>query len=439
MVLVSDDASFVDEIRAALAGVAEGDDLCVLANEEEALELIEREKTEVVFARLGAGPMASTFFLNEVWKRNPKSARFLVDAVSDSEALVRCVLGGHYFLQTPLDNGVVKESLDRADSMRRFLRNEKIQSLISRMRTLPPRPSIYMEVLREVRSPRASATVVGELVARDLAVGTKLIQVVNSPYYAVDQPISDVKEAVLYLGLETTVSIVCSIETFARFDKIKPLYFSVDRVWKHSQVVADLAKKICLLMNGSLEMAAQTYLAALLHDVGELALAENFGEEYEQAFKRAGKTGKLSWEVEFEIFGATHADAGAYLLALWGVPLPVVEAVAYHHLAPGVLGSSFCPAVAVHLAEKVLECSDPLEEIIARYPPEIGLRDRLEDISQLLQGVSRKARPMAAEAEAASGSKRGENDPQPKPSAPPQGRLAKLFGWRHQPASPASN
>ena len=29
--------------------------------------------------------------------------------------------------------------------------------------------------------------------------------------------------------------------------------------------------------------------------------------------------------------GVSHAEVGAYLLSLWGVPYPIVEAVAYHH------------------------------------------------------------------------------------------------------------
>ena len=34
---------------------------------------------------------------------------------------------------------------------------------------------------------------------------------------------------------------------------------------------------------------------------------------------------------ETRIIGASHAEVGAYLLGLWGLPYPVIEAVAHHH------------------------------------------------------------------------------------------------------------
>jgi HD-like signal output (HDOD) protein len=54
------------------------------------------------------------------------------------------------------------------------------------------------------------------------------------------------------------------------------------------------------------------------------------------------------------VFGATHAEVGAYLLGLWGLPDPVVEAVAWHHTPARCPGESFTPLTAVHVAEAIL-------------------------------------------------------------------------------------
>src|SRR5262249_8047361 len=161
----------------------------------------------------------------------PKTVRFFLSASIDSDVMVTCVLGAHHFLQKPLDLSALQAALHRADSMNRLLRNERIQSLVSRMRTLPSRPSLYLELMRELLSSNARAITVGELVAKDLAISARLIQVVNSAYYGLQQHVSDPAAAVLLLGLETTSSLVLSIEAFARFDKVKPLYFSMDQVW----------------------------------------------------------------------------------------------------------------------------------------------------------------------------------------------------------------
>ena len=83
--------------------------------------------------------------------------------------------------------------------------------------------------------------------------------------------------------------------------------------------------------------STSVFSAGLLHDVGQLILATGLPEEYAAVLQGAKDQGRPVWQVEQEHFGATHADVGAYLLALWGLPNPIVEAVAMHH----------CPAVCI--------------------------------------------------------------------------------------------
>src|SRR5213082_1784367 len=46
-------------------------------------------------------------------------------------------------------------------------------------------------------------------------------------------------------------------------------------------------------------------------------------------------------EAETQIFGVSHAEVGAYLLGIWGLPYPVIEAVAHHHAPQRVASSQF--------------------------------------------------------------------------------------------------
>ena len=77
--------------------------------------------------------------------------------------------------------------------------------------------ALNVELMRELRSSNASAGTVGELVSKDLAISAKLIQVANSAFMGLEQQVSEPAAAVLQLGLETTASLVLSIEAFARF------------------------------------------------------------------------------------------------------------------------------------------------------------------------------------------------------------------------------
>lgn len=374
-----------DQLGALLQEAGGDCEFFTAADEQSALDLLAAYRFDFVFAWLRGGPLAAIYFLNGVWDKHPHSSRFVLSGeMLDSDALVRCALGAHQYIRTPVDAPTLKAALARAEEIKDFVRHERMRVLVSRMRTLPTRPSLYMELMRELRSSNASAAVVGDLVAKDLAISTKLIQVANSVYYGVEQQVSEPGAAVLLLGLETTASLVLSIEAFARFDKLKPLYFSIDRVWKHSQAVADLTRKICQVAGCDAETTGHAYTAGLLHDIGKLALAQNFEEQYHRTVKRAEDKNVPLYTIEREVFGATHPETGAYLLAAWGLPLPIVRAVADHHLCPESFTSPFSASTALHLAEQLIAGRNPPEDVIASYPKEAGVLPHLVELCQLV-------------------------------------------------------
>jgi HD-like signal output (HDOD) protein len=127
--------------------------------------------------------------------------------------------------------------------------------------------------------------------------------------------------------------------------------FSPDRLQHHSMLTAVLAKKICT--NPSLADAAFT--AGLLHDIGALVLLYAAPPDYVRALDRKKELNGDSAAAEREIFGVTHAEVGAYLLGLWGIPFPIVEAVAFHHRPNEVAPESRPLVAAVHIASGLIE------------------------------------------------------------------------------------
>lgn len=391
ILLLADEPGDLTRLKALLGEAAPDRAVFTATNQKEALVALEKNDFECVFCDLTSGPEVGAQFLQEVWKLRPRTVRFLLARSMTPDLMVTCALGANHFLQKPLDALTLGSAFSRADAINQFVRNDRIQSLVSRMRTLPSRPSLYIEVMRELRSPTASATTVGELVAKDLAISTKLIQVVNSAFYGLAQQVTDPAAAVLLLGMETTASLVLSIEAFARFDKVKPIYFSMDRVWKHSQAVATSAKRIAELLSNDPDVARNAFTAGLLHDIGKLALALNFEEQYHGALKLAEKQKLSPVEVEAQVFGATHAETGAYLLAVWGLPLPIVEAVARHHAPADSFAKHFTAATALHIAERLEYAEDQARngnkdaQVDLNYPPELALAGRMEELRAIVR------------------------------------------------------
>jgi len=122
--------------------------------------------------------------------------------------------------------------------------------------------------------------------------------------------------------------------------------------------VGAFAKRIARAEGAEQKSADYALVAGLLHDVGKLVLAANLPEEYASALAFAAREGIGLPGAEYEVFGATHAEVGAYLLGLWGLPDPIVAATAFHHSPTRSQAKQFSPLTAVHVAN-ALEQSPP--------------------------------------------------------------------------------
>jgi HD-like signal output (HDOD) protein len=116
-------------------------------------------------------------------------------------------------------------------------------------------------------------------------------------------------------------------------------------------LTALLAKKIV----GNPQLADAAFTAGLLHDIGALVLLHAAPPDYMRALERKKALNGDGAAAEREIFGVTHAEVGAYLLGLWGIPFPIVEAVAFHHRPNEVAPESRPLVAAVHIASGLIE------------------------------------------------------------------------------------
>jgi HD-like signal output (HDOD) protein len=88
--------------------------------------------------------------------------------------------------------------------------------------------------------------------------------------------------------------------------------------------------------------------------------------------------------VEQEFFGASHADVGAYLLALWSLPNPIIEAVALHHHPAQCAAPGFSPALAVHAADVFahefsrINTEEPPPQLDVVHLTKLGFAGRME-------------------------------------------------------------
>jgi len=101
--------------------------------------------------------------------------------------------------------------------------------------------------------------------------------------------------------------------------------------------------------------AQNAFTAGLLHDIGKLVMAVCIPDQFKEVRKICKTSGRATHEVEAELLGVTHAEVGAYLLSLWGLPHSIVEAVAFHHNPSAALENTFDLPTAVSLANALVD------------------------------------------------------------------------------------
>jgi len=141
----------------------------------------------------------------------------------------------------------------------------------------------------------------------------------------------------------------------------------IGQLQQHSMRVGMVANTITKRESLPKKICDSSLIGGLLHDVGKLVLAANCPEEYDEVLAAARKEGVACHDMERQVFGATHAEIGAYLLWLWGLPDEMCNAVAFHHKPADYSAKGFTAAAAIHVADalehEVEGAPDPLYRV----------------------------------------------------------------------------
>lgn len=321
---------------------------------QEALTTLAAQQCDVIMTDLRMPGKDGVQLLEEVKKGYPHVVRILLTEPSDQEAALGPAGSVHQCLPKSSPLKVFQSTVTRACAIQDLLSNAVLLKLVSGMHTLPSLPTLYREVMQELQSPDASIDKIGQIIAKDPGMLTKMLQVVNSPFYGLSRRISSATQAVALLGLETIKSLVLSMKVFSQFESSAQTFFSLDILWNHGMITGRYARMIAKEQGaGARSMEEDAFTAGLLHDVGLLVLATNTPDQYTETLALMNQ-GIAEWEAERQVLGATHAEVGGYLLGTWGLGDPIVEAVAFHHDPGRSTGHTFSPLAAVHIAN-VLE------------------------------------------------------------------------------------
>jgi len=380
VLFVDDEAHVLDGLRDLLRRQRREWEMVFALGGEAAVREIETQPFDVVVSDMRMPDIDGATLLGLVQERHPETVRIILSGQTELEAALRAVPVAHQFLAKPCDRDDLRRAVERACLSRALLADDAVRRAAAGAGQIPSAPPLYSRLVEATIDQEVSIAEIGALVESDVAMCAKVLQLVNSSFFGLGRRISSAREAVAYLGIASLRALVVSAGAFRAFSSLEAVEgFSVDALETHSARVARLAAE---LLPGKRD-AEDAFTAGMLHDVGKLLLAAHRPHGLAQLLAASRDSGRPLHTVEHERAGVTHAEIGAYLLTLWGLPHSIVEAVAHHHAPARLELERLDPVAAVHIADALIVeqeqlalggvAEGPSEDCIAR----LGVGDRL--------------------------------------------------------------
>ena len=375
LLLVDDEPRILAGLSRALRSTGSRDWEVTTANSgAEALARLLESPADVVVSDVNMPGMDGPTLLAEVRKRWPDSVRLVLSGYADPAASQKLAAIAHQFFDKPLRVADLVDSLRRIERLRARFAEPSLRALLGGIGELPAAPALFVELSAIIEDPTASLEEVTQVVRRDPAVAAKVLHVASSAFYARGGPIADLRGAVGRIGGRVVRMVALAATAFRPSPKVAA---GVDRLQAHGLEAATLAESIV----GDPDHREAAFVAGLLADLGMIALVTWFPERY---LPLLTATAPEPFHVrERAAFSVTHADVGAYLLGLWGLPRVVVEAVSSHHDPAAIGEPARDPTLAAYVAHALL-AGETVDEL---YLARAGCGDRLARWQELATEV----------------------------------------------------
>lgn len=342
---------FVDDERRVLVGIERmlfgmGRDWEILlaGSGDEALAELERGPVDVVVSDMRMPGMDGAELLRRVQQRWPSTLRMLLSGHTETDAAMRALNVAQQFLSKPCEPDALVGTIEAAVALRNLLADPAIGETVGRIKRLPAAPHVFAKLNQALLDPNCDARQIGAILAEDPAMTAKVLHMANSAFFpGGGRAVTDLKTAVTRIGSVMIRNLVLAAEVFAQ-DAGRS---DVAALQKQALLTSMLATRIAQ----GLADTDQCGIAGLLANVGRL-LPQPEGEAAER-------------------FG--HAEMGAYLLGLWGLPMDIVECVAYHENPQRLPPREFGLVGVVHVATRLVQEVEP----DLAYLQRCGVADRL--------------------------------------------------------------
>ena len=201
--------------------------------------------------------------------------------------------------------------------------------VVRRIHEISSLPQVAMRVMQAANDPKAGASELKQVMEYDPALCARVLRCVNSSAYATRVKITNLQQAIAYLGIRQIRNLALTASISNLFKQQGSIgSYNRTALWRHLVAVGLCSRMIA--MRSRLSTFEDMFLAGLLHDVGIILEDQHINEAF-SAMVRSLKKDTALCDTERRLFGFDHTTLGDGITKSWGFPETVVAAVRFHH------------------------------------------------------------------------------------------------------------
>ncbi|WLT32045.1 response regulator [Geothrix sp. PMB-07] len=349
VLLVDGNGELLQELRRAFWKRHRQWEVVLAQSGAEALQALTRDPVDIVVVDLALTDMDSTALIHQVREVQPGAVRIALADRAQAQWQEEVEGDLHRLFLKPVEAEFLIGAIESLDIEDDETNVRAIRAFVGGLGRIPSLPSLYSELVALLQREDAGMGEVARLIRHDLGVASQVLKLANSVHSGSNRPVSELGQAVAMLGVDSLRSLVLFRGLISGFNTPKPQGLDLEMLWLHSFHVATGVRKLAVL-EGETRLADLAFSAGLLHDVGMVVFATDPAGRYHAVLDQAQHSRVPLSVLEHEVYGVDHAQVGAHLLSLWGLPPVFCRPVREHH-APPAGGEGFPLSVALHFSD----------------------------------------------------------------------------------------
>lgn len=331
VIFVDDEPNVLAAIRRMLRSKHNEWDMDFAESGDKALSLFQDNPYDVIVSDIRMPKMDGAELLQKVKNTYPNTIRIALSGQVGLNEVVRSIRAVHQYISKPCDAEDLIDKIESAIKSREILNDSMMQKLVTEIDALPVIPEVFKAIEDELQLETPSINKVADLISMDVGLVAKTLKLINSPYFGLPSQIDSIFQAITMLGLDTIKALILGTHLFSMYDDKMLPNFSLTMLWEHSFRVSNIARLIAEYEGMERKEIVQARMTGLLHDVGKLVLANSFPDQYQEVLSQVSNSQGTIHQCEENVFKTTHAQIGAFLMGLWGMPGNLVYGIGYHH------------------------------------------------------------------------------------------------------------